>query len=151
MTRTGQAGAGSVLQTTQRCWFSFSWVNYCILSWVYGSMTDNKEVLDWMIGFIDTSLYGLSYITINYKNSQSIFSRSLVPWLPRTRPILILVLRLSPTELRRLLYPLGTDHTQKAQLFYCCVRLCWDSHVIATKPVRWRACCCLAAVSARTT
>jgi hypothetical protein len=29
-------------------------------------------------------------ITINYKNSQSIFSRTLLPWLPRTRPILVL-------------------------------------------------------------
>jgi hypothetical protein len=33
-------------------------------------------------------------IKINYNNSQSIFSRPLLPWLPRTRPILIPVLRL---------------------------------------------------------
>jgi hypothetical protein len=54
--------------------------------------------------------FGLSYwnytqlllqslvITINYKNSQSIFNRTLLPGLPRTRPILILVLRLASHE-----------------------------------------------------
>jgi hypothetical protein len=34
-------------------------------------------------------------ITINYNNSQSTFSRTLLPWLPRTRSILVLVLRLT--------------------------------------------------------
>jgi hypothetical protein len=33
--------------------------------------------------------------TINYKNSRSIFNRTLLPWLPRTRPTLALILRLS--------------------------------------------------------
>jgi hypothetical protein len=33
--------------------------------------------------------------TVSYNNSQSVFSRTLVPWLPRTRSILILVLRLT--------------------------------------------------------
>jgi hypothetical protein len=33
-------------------------------------------------------------ITINYKNSPILFRRTLLPWLPRARPILILVLRL---------------------------------------------------------
>jgi hypothetical protein len=57
-------------------------------------------------------------IIIKYKNSESIFSRTLLPWLTRTRPILVLVLRLTPTELRCLLHPLGTDHAQKTQLFF---------------------------------
>jgi hypothetical protein len=34
-------------------------------------------------------------ITIKYNNSQSIFSRTLLPWLPRTRSILVLVLRMT--------------------------------------------------------
>jgi hypothetical protein len=50
------------------------------------------------------------------------------------------------TELRWLVYPLGTDLSQKTQLFRCCVR----SHVIATQPVHWRVGCCLATVSAQT-
>jgi hypothetical protein len=34
-------------------------------------------------------------ITINYNKSQSIFSRTLLPWLPRTRSILVLVLQMA--------------------------------------------------------
>jgi hypothetical protein len=56
-----------------------------------------------------------------------------------------------PTELRWLLYPLGTDHAQKTQLFYCCEHVCWVSHPSATQPVHWRAGCCLATVYVRTT
>jgi hypothetical protein len=48
-----------------------------------------------MIGFIDAFVVFL-LITINYKNSQSIFSRTLLPRLPRTRSILVLVVRFSP-------------------------------------------------------
>jgi hypothetical protein len=65
----------------------------------------------------------------------------------RTRSVLIL--RLTPTKLRWLLYPLGTDHPQKTQPFYCCVRVCWGSRVIATQLLHWRA-GCLATDSART-
>jgi hypothetical protein len=90
-------------------------------------------------------------ITISYKNSQSIFSRTLLPWLPKTRSILVLALRLPPTELRWLLYPLGTDHAQKTQLFYSYVRVCWGSHVIATEQVHRRAGCCVATISAWST
>jgi hypothetical protein len=38
------------------------------------------------------------WITFNYINSQSIFSRTLLPWLPRTRSILVLLLSYSPTD-----------------------------------------------------
>jgi hypothetical protein len=56
----------------------------------------------WLIitGFgLDNWIYWLlllqsPLITINYHNSQSIFSRTLLPWLPRTRSILLLVLHL---------------------------------------------------------
>jgi hypothetical protein len=38
----------------------------------------------------------------------------------------------------------------RRQLLYCCMRICWDSHVFATQPVHWRSGCCLATVAART-
>jgi hypothetical protein len=45
----------------------------------------------------------------------------------------------------------GTDHaSQKTQLFHCCLRVRWGSHVIATQPVHWHAGCCLATVPGRT-
>jgi hypothetical protein len=50
--------------------------------------------LDFLTPYLQSLL-----ITINYNGSQSIFSRSLLPWLPRTRSILLLVLRL-PSDLR---------------------------------------------------
>jgi hypothetical protein len=61
---------------------------------VYGSMTNNKR---FWIGWLDLLIPSLQYllITINYKNSQSIFSRNPLPLLPRTRSILILVLWLA--------------------------------------------------------
>jgi hypothetical protein len=45
---------------------------------------------------------------------------------------------------RILLYPLGSDHTQKTQ-FYCCGAQTTQktSHVIAISPVHWHADCCL--------
>jgi hypothetical protein len=51
-------------------------------------------------------------ITINYNNSQSIFSRTLLPWMSRTRPILVLILRL-------------TDWL-RCTLFYSESKLCYD-------------------------
>jgi hypothetical protein len=52
----------------------------------------------------------------------------------------------------RIFMSFGTDHLQRTQFFYCCVRICWwCSHVIATQPVHWCVCCCLATVWARTT
>jgi hypothetical protein len=39
--------------------------------------------------------FTMTLITINYNNSQSIFSRTLLSWLPRTRSILFLILRLT--------------------------------------------------------
>jgi hypothetical protein len=56
-----------------------------------------------MIEFIDTFI-----TTVNYKNSQSIFSRTLLPWLPRTRPVL--VLWLTPDLRLDYLYSLEADH-----------------------------------------
>jgi hypothetical protein len=46
---------------------------------------------------------------------------------------------------RILLYPLGTDHTQKTQ-FYCCVAQTTQktSLMITISPVHWHADCCLA-------
>jgi hypothetical protein len=46
-----------------------------------------------MTGLITPSLQSL-LITINYNGTQSIFRRTLLPTLPKTRPILVLVLRL---------------------------------------------------------
>jgi hypothetical protein len=43
-----------------------------------------------MIGFIDA----LFLIILNYNNSQSIFSRTLLPLLPRTRSIFILTVQI---------------------------------------------------------
>jgi hypothetical protein len=48
-----------------------------------------------MTGFIDTFFVQFLLITINYTSSQSNFSRKLFPWLPRTRSILVLGLRLT--------------------------------------------------------
>jgi hypothetical protein len=63
-----------------------------------------------MIGFIDAFFVQSLLITINYKNSHSIFSRTLLPWLPRTHPILVLVLRLS-SLLRWLTWFWFTSHS----------------------------------------
>jgi hypothetical protein len=74
-------------------------------------------------------------------------TRGRVCHLPESQSAVVM----TPTEQRWFLYPLGTDHAQKTQIFYFCVRVCWGSHVIATQPVHWRASCCLATVSARNT
>jgi hypothetical protein len=63
-------------------------------------------------------LLQLLIITISYKNSQIIFSRILLPWLPRTRSILILVLRLTSDLRLDYLYSLETDH-RKHLFLYC--------------------------------
>jgi hypothetical protein len=47
-----------------------------------------------MVGFINTFFVQLLVIIINYKNSQSVFSQTLLPRLSRTRSILVLVLGL---------------------------------------------------------
>jgi hypothetical protein len=44
-------------------------------------------------------------------------------------------------------YKPSAQTTQKTQLFYCCVCVCWGSHVIATQPVHWHTGCCLATVA----
>jgi hypothetical protein len=71
-----------------------------MLSLVQGSVTNNNRVLGWMIGFTDSFFVQSLFIAISYKNSQPIFSRTLLHWLPRTRPILVLVLWLTVTVLR---------------------------------------------------
>jgi hypothetical protein len=43
---------------------------------------------------------------------------------------------------RILLYPPART-THRKQPLYCCVRVCWGSHVIATQPVHWRVDSCL--------
>jgi hypothetical protein len=61
-------------------------------------------------------------ITVSYyKNSQSIFSRTLLPWLPRTRSILVLVLRPTSESESELVY----DGRFTTNLF-----------VLATSPLR---------------
>jgi hypothetical protein len=47
-------------------------------------------------------------IIINYNNSQSIFSRTLLPWLPRTLSIPVLVLRLTSVKVKSQSY-IATD------------------------------------------
>jgi hypothetical protein len=66
----------------------------CIFSRVYGCVTNNMFWIGWL-DLLPPSLYNLLF-TINYKNSQSIFSRTLLPWLSRAHPILVLVLWLTP-------------------------------------------------------
>jgi hypothetical protein len=42
-------------------------------------------------------------------------------------------------------YPLGTDHAQKTQFYYCAAQTTQKtSHIITISPVHWRADCCLA-------
>jgi hypothetical protein len=74
-------------------------------------------------------------ITINYNNSQSIFSRTLLPWLPRTRSFLVLVLRLTliydwtiyivsrrihRKHIRFLAMDICEPH-RKHRVLYCCI------------------------------
>jgi hypothetical protein len=147
-----------------QCWKWFRKLGYCqrncawwctcsnclILSRVYGCVTNN---IGFWIGWLDLLTSSFT-ISLNHNQLQE-FAINLQPntssFTDEEAPLLILVLRLSPTELRWLLYPLSTDHAQKTQLFYCCMRFCWGSHVIATQPVHWRAGCCLPTASARTT
>jgi hypothetical protein len=109
-------------------------LKYCHVSGVPWLIITGSGLDDWSYWHL---LLQSLLVTVSRKNSQSIFSRTLLPWLPRTRSILVPVLRLHSTELRWLLYPLGTDHAQKTQLFYYCMRVFWGSHVIATQPVHW--------------
>jgi hypothetical protein len=64
--------------------------SYTILSRVHGSVTNNNG---FWIGWLDllTPSFQSLLVTIIYNNSQAIFSRTLLPCLPRTRSILVLV------------------------------------------------------------
>jgi hypothetical protein len=84
--------------------------------------------------FIPSSTISL-LITISYENSQSIFSRSLLPWSPRTRSILF-VLWLTALSLSLILWPmvsqpvcLAIKHPSGAynQIFITVrhLRVCW--------------------------
>jgi hypothetical protein len=66
-----------------------------------------------MIGFISTVYY-------NHSWSQSIFSRTLLPWLPRTRSILVPVLRLTSESV---LYTyIVSRWTRRKHIFpFCCI------------------------------
>jgi hypothetical protein len=68
-----------------------------ILSRVFGFVTNNNGFWIGWLDLLTPSLYNLSLITISYKNSQSIFSGTLLPVLSRTRSILLLFLLLPPT------------------------------------------------------
>jgi hypothetical protein len=62
------------------------------LSRVYGAVTNNNG---FWIGRLDLLTPSFTVtLTQNYNNSQSIISRKLLPWLPRTLWILVLVLAL---------------------------------------------------------
>jgi hypothetical protein len=85
-----------------------------ILSGVYGSVTNlNGFWIEWL-NFL-TLLVQSFLITMNYNNSKSIFSRTLLPSLPWTRLILILilvlvlVLRLTSDLRLNFLYSLEAD------------------------------------------
>jgi hypothetical protein len=67
-----------------------------ILSRVYGCLTNNNGSWIGWLGILKASFTII--ITINYENSQSIFSRTLLLWLPRTRSILVFFLRYSTTQ-----------------------------------------------------
>jgi hypothetical protein len=73
-------------------------------------------------------------ITINYNNSQSISSRTLLPWLPRTRSILVLVLRLLIYDWTTYIHVISRTHRKhiccpamdicephRKHLFLCCI------------------------------
>jgi hypothetical protein len=95
-----------------------------IWSRVYGSVTNHNG---FWIGFIDTFFVHSLLITINYKDSHSIFSRTLLPWLPRTRSILILILRLSPlyfVVLCSVLFYNSSARTPRKTLVICKECLC---------------------------
>jgi hypothetical protein len=67
----------------------FSPLSNNILSRVYGSVTNNNG--GWIGSWVYWHLLVQSLvIAINYNNSQSIFSRTVLPWPPRTRSILVL-------------------------------------------------------------
>jgi hypothetical protein len=72
-----------------------------ILSRVRGSVSiiTGSGLYDWIYWQL---LLQSFVITTNYKNSKSIFSLTLLPWLPRTRSFLVLVLRLSHSVLYHL-------------------------------------------------
>jgi hypothetical protein len=59
-------------------------------------ISDYRRGLDWSMDLLTP----YCTITINYKNSKSIFSRTLLPWLPSSRPILLLVLRLTSEKVK---------------------------------------------------
>jgi hypothetical protein len=78
------------LQSNNRSIQSHFWH---LFSWVYGSMTNNNG---FWIGWLDLFTPSCT-VTHNdkYNSSQSIFNRTLLPWFPRTRSILVLVLWLA--------------------------------------------------------
>jgi hypothetical protein len=119
----------------------------CILSRIYGCVSNNNG---FWIGWLDllTASFTISHnhklqeITVNLQsNPSSLTAKDSLHSLSGST---------APSNWTTLLYPLGTDHTQKTHLLYCCLRVCWGSHMMATQPVHWRAGCCLATVSART-
>jgi hypothetical protein len=87
-------------------------------------------------------------IAINYNNSQSIFSRTLLPWLPKTCSIPILVLRLtSDLRLYHLLISRWThrkhircpamdkcESHRKHLFIYCCIYFALHSNGYISRP-----------------
>jgi hypothetical protein len=71
-----------------------------------------------MIGFTDAFFVQSLLTTINYNNWQSISSRTLLPWLPRSRSILVLVLRLTSEWVSESVSYITTDG-QSASLSWC--------------------------------
>jgi hypothetical protein len=87
-----------------------------ISSRVYGCVTNNNRIWSGWSDVLTPSFTIALLIKINYNNSQAIFSRTLLPWLPRTRSILVLVLRMTSDLRLDYLYCLKADPQKTQQL-----------------------------------
>jgi hypothetical protein len=78
-------------------------------STILSRVTNNNWFWIWWFDLLTPSFTITLFITINYNNSQSIFGWTLLPWTPRTRSILFLVLRLTSDLRLDYLYSIEVD------------------------------------------